>query len=285
MKTNISSAFPDFTKNEIALAMKIHGIYKSNSDHNDTFVSIKTAKFNHSCNANAIKIDGRTDHMQCDIIAVSKILCQEEIAVNFAVDALTMQNFQTRQKYLLKYFGFKCRCDLCQEEERDGDNFRYELFRNMNDQAARLTAIVEKGFFKGKNHAIQIFRQLIQCHKEKYKYAKECNAHRRFIIYKIVDPGFDDAAGAYLYAKQIKDSKLMEEFKTVCVNFAKVAVQLAKIVVGEGSPAYETWKHTRDHFEEFVEENQAIHENTKPEGAYTPLNLNRNLKFKRNFYK
>ena len=55
MKTNISSAFPDFTKNEIALAMKIHGIYKSNSDHNDTFVSIKTAKFNHSCNANAIK--------------------------------------------------------------------------------------------------------------------------------------------------------------------------------------------------------------------------------------
>ena len=70
------------------------------------------------------RIDGRTDHMQCDIIAVSKILCQEEIAVNFAVDALTMQNFQTRQKYLLKYFGFKCRCDLCQEEERDGDNFR-----------------------------------------------------------------------------------------------------------------------------------------------------------------
>ena len=54
MKTNISSAFPDFTKNEIALAMKIHGIYKSNSDHNDTFVSIKAAKFNHSCNANAI---------------------------------------------------------------------------------------------------------------------------------------------------------------------------------------------------------------------------------------
>ena len=42
---------------------------------------------------------------------------------------------------------------------------------------------------------------------------------------------------------------------------------------------------SRDHFEEFVEENQAIHENTKPEGAYTPLNLNRNLKFKRNFYK
>ena len=55
----------------------------------------------------------------------------------------------------------------------------------MDDQAARLIAIVEKGFFKGKNHAIQIFRQLIQCHKEKYKYAKECNAHRRFIIYKI----------------------------------------------------------------------------------------------------
>ena len=55
----------------------------------------------------------------------------------------------------------------------------------------------------------------------------------------------DDAVGAYLYAKQIKDSKLMEEFKTNSVNFAKVAVQIAKIVVGEGSPAYETYKHTR----------------------------------------
>ena len=115
----------------------------------------------------------------------------------------------------------------------------------MDTQAARLTATVQAGFFKGKNHAVQIFRQLIQCHKEKYKYAKECNAHRRFIIYKIVEPGFDDATAGYLYAKQCSDQKLMEEFKTNCVNFAKVAVQMAKIVVGEGSPAYETWKYTR----------------------------------------
>ena len=57
--------------------------------------------------------------------------------------------------------------------------------------------------------------------------------------------GLKQPLGAYLYAKQIKDLKLMEEFKMVCINFAKVAVQLAKIVVGEGSPAYETWKHTR----------------------------------------
>ena len=56
MKSCISTSFPDYTKNEIALAMKIHGIYKSNSSHDDTFVSIKTAKFNHSCNANAIRI-------------------------------------------------------------------------------------------------------------------------------------------------------------------------------------------------------------------------------------
>ena len=62
--------------------------------------------------------------MQTDIVAVSKILCHEEIAVNFAVEDLTMQNLETRQKFLLKHFGFKCRCDLCQEEERDGDNYR-----------------------------------------------------------------------------------------------------------------------------------------------------------------
>ena len=68
---------------------------------------------------------------------------------------------------------------------------------------------------------------------------------KHFAFPHVVDPGIDDAAGAYLYAKQIKDLKLMEEFKMVCINFAKVAVQLAKIVVGEGSPAYETWKHTR----------------------------------------
>ena len=80
----------------------------------------------------------------------------------------------------------------------------------MDTQAARLTETVQAGFFKGKNHAVQIFRQLIQCHKEKYKYAKECNAQRRFIVYEIVGPGFDDAVGAYLYAKQCSDPKLME---------------------------------------------------------------------------
>ena len=115
----------------------------------------------------------------------------------------------------------------------------------MDTQAAILTETIQAGFFKGKNHAVQIFRQLIQCHKDKYKYAKECNAHRQFILYEIVEPGFGDAIPGYLYAKQCSDQKLMDEFKTNCVNFAKVAVQMAKIVVGEGSPAYETWKHTR----------------------------------------
>ena len=55
----------------------------------------------------------------------------------------------------------------------------------MDIQATKLIATIEKGFFKGKNHKVQMFRQLIQCHKEKYKYAKECNADRRFIVYKI----------------------------------------------------------------------------------------------------
>ena len=56
LKNCISLCFPDYTKNGLILAMKIHGIYKSNSSHDDTFVNIKTAKFNHSCNANAIRI-------------------------------------------------------------------------------------------------------------------------------------------------------------------------------------------------------------------------------------
>ena len=55
----------------------------------------------------------------------------------------------------------------------------------MDPQAANLSKTVQEGFFKGKNHTVQMFRQLIQCHKEKYKYAKECNADRRFIVYKI----------------------------------------------------------------------------------------------------
>ena len=54
LNNNICLSFPDYTKNGIILAMKIHGIYKSNSDHEEKFVHIKTAKFNHSCNANAI---------------------------------------------------------------------------------------------------------------------------------------------------------------------------------------------------------------------------------------
>ena len=37
----------------------------------------------------------------------------------------------------------------------------------------------------------------------------------------------------------------MDEFKMNCVNFAKAAVQMAKIVVGEENPAYETWKRKR----------------------------------------
>ena len=270
LKNNICLSFPDYNRNEIILAMKIHGIYKSNSNHEETFVYIKTSKFNHSCNANAILRDvGTTESPQIEIIAISKILYDEEIGINLAVEELTMQNLQTRRNFLLKQFGFICKCDLCYEEEMDGDNFRYELFKNMDIQAARLVGIIEEGFLmKGKNHGVQMFRQLIQCHKEKYKYAKECNAQRRFIVYEIVSPGFDDAVGAYLYAKQCSDPKLMEEFKMNGINFARVAVQMAKIVIGERNPAYETWKYKRDHFEKFVEENQpSIHVKKKSQGA------------------
>ena len=61
------------------------------------------------------------------------------------------------------------------------------------------------------------------------------------------------------------------------VNFARVAVQMTKIVIGEENAAYETWKYKRDHFEKFVEENQpSIYVKKKSQGA-----SRQNLKSKR----
>ena len=42
-----------------------------------------------------------------------------------------MKNLETRQKYLLEEWGFKCSCTLCLDETKTDSNDKYEQFAEL----------------------------------------------------------------------------------------------------------------------------------------------------------
>ena len=66
-----------------------------------------------------------------EIRIVSKIEKGEEISINYTPRSLFMKNFQTRQKFLLMRWGFKCTCAICLDESQNNANDDYEKFAKL----------------------------------------------------------------------------------------------------------------------------------------------------------
>ena len=52
-----------------------------------------------------------------------------------------MKNLKARQEFLLSNWGFKCCCDICQDEETTTDNENYEHFERLKLQTEKLRKV------------------------------------------------------------------------------------------------------------------------------------------------
>ena len=90
--------------------------------------------------------------------------------------------------------------------------------------------------------------------------AKEKKASRLFILYEILDNGFDAAVQGYLSAKKgytmyRMNGLEMKEFKAECDNFSKVGQQIAKIVLEDSDVS---WKQRHHNFDDWMKENKQL---------------------------
>ena len=57
-----------------------------------------------------------------EIIALTKIHAGDEICVNYIYLNEDLKNLKSRQQKLMTSWGFKCECDLCEEEKITSDD-------------------------------------------------------------------------------------------------------------------------------------------------------------------
>lgn len=224
-------------------------------------------RFNHSCRSNAES--GVNDEREIrEIKAVSKIKAGEEITINYDDMELSMKSFKSRQDYLFLNWGFHCQCDMCHEEKLDNQDEIYKKFQRLKQDANKLLS-------ENKNlESLELEKicKEIFCYKEMYKLAKEKRAPRSFIVYEILDNGFNAAVQGYLCAQSFCDLQKMTQFKNDCDNFSKVGEQVSKCVSKKTS---EEWQNRRQNFDTWIQD--AMTNNSK----FVPTNgdhlLNENL--------
>ena len=232
----------------------------------DTSVSIEATKFKHSCSANCIitsipQEDGGFTHT---IRNVSKVLLGDYLTVNRFGHELGMQNLAARRKYLLENHGFKCECDLCEIEENNGDNYRYQLYHNFREQSDRLLEDTRKAHeAKDFHREEEIFRRGVACYREMYKYARECDAPRNLIQNQILMRGQKAAIRGHIHCILYTFNKKQQElFKNESEAFAKAGLAIDKIVSGTDSDNYHYWiARSGENFQKYVE--QVMYSNFK----------------------
>ena len=223
-------------------------------------VPINICKFRHACDSKTIILKTPGENLY-QLRSVSKIDLGEEIRICFLTDGNGnfngMWNLAKRQQYLQLAHGFKCDCDLCQIEEQNGDNYRYQLYQNLEDHLKKLgERIREQHVKKDFQREEEYYRRAVSSYREMYKYAKECNSPRGLIITRILMPGHTMATRGFIHCSKItKNSKQADIFRKECNVFAKVGLKLTKITMGNDSTACKGWiDRSGESFDNYVKE-------------------------------
>merc|ERR1719318_2550448 len=99
---------------------------------------LKASLLNHSCSPNAVLWHTRS---RVETILKGKLLRKvvkgEELTISYyyssPADDVCLTKEQRKEKLLVKY-GFECLCDICKEENIEGENLRKEFQQMMTNQ-------------------------------------------------------------------------------------------------------------------------------------------------------
>lgn len=209
---------------------KICCIYSSNS-FADGSLGIKSSRFNHSCQANAVETNG-----QHQFRAIGNIKAGKEININYIDDPFVgFRCRKDRQKILFGHWLFFCSCELC-ENDVDIDANAYEAYI---EDAEKLTIDRKSAYKAGRSLAPQYYslencRKEILCYKQLYKVGKSQNIQPYF-LYKVLDQGFMTATSGFGWysAADLKDD--VRTFAKAAEKFGKI---LGNDIATPGNPNY-----------------------------------------------
>ena len=227
------------------LALIVLGIYATNSFPEG--VGIKISRFNHSCRPNAEVIWFQEDEVE--VRAVSKIKTGQEITIPYN-KKMVMKNYKTRQEFYSGLGGFKCCCELCQEEAINCDDEIYEVFQRLENEVEK--AMLEKPA-QLLEKKYENYEKMISCLKQMYKIAKDKRAPKLFIV-ELLNKGCMAGVQGYLSAKMIHDFGKMEYFREEIQKLARVAEHIAILTLGRESPTAREWKERNKNFEKWFTE-------------------------------
>lgn len=242
----VTNKIPINSELGIERAINIIGIYDTNCFQRG--VGIQTSRFNHSCCSNSEAIWNDEENIR-EIRAVNKIKAGEEITINYSWKQVSMKNLKARQEFLLSNWGFKCCCDICQDEETTTDNENYEHFERLKLQTEKLRKVSNTpGSFR-----LTLIKKEVVCHKEMLKLAKEKRTSKAFIVNEILDSGFNAAVQGYLDAQVSFNYVAAEEFEKECELFSNLGEKMSKVVFGNTYVGKE-WNERKHNFENYIKE-------------------------------
>ena len=210
--------------------LKICNIYLSNSfatsDGVDIGVRIKTSRFNHSCQPNAVTVQMINGLHQ--LRAISNIKSGQEININYINGPFCgFRNRKYRQNRLFIGWFFHCSCDLCENDVDDdvahaSKTFIQDAEKFNNDRQLDL------------HYSLENFKKEVICYKKLYNIGKSKNI-QPYSLYLIIHRGFLAAAFGYLMYKA-------DDLKIDAMNFAKAAEKFGKNlgneILAEGNPNF-----------------------------------------------
>ena len=208
--------------------LKICCIYLSNRwnpNLSESGLRLKTARFRHSCKANAKTIVSLADDLG-QVRAISNIKAGQEILVNYISENdqfIGFRNRKHRQKILFDGWFFVCSCDLC-ENDADIDPNAFETWIQDAEKLAidRQTAL-KAGRSQGHlYYSLEMSRKELNCYKKLYQVGK-VQKIQPISLFKILDRGFFTAVFGYQLYKTA-------ELKMDAMNFAKAVEKFGKIL-------------------------------------------------------
>ena len=226
--------------------LKIYGVYRTNSFENG--VALNFARFNHSCCSNAEAMWNEEENSS-EIRAVSKIKMGEEVTLTYNWKQLAMKDVKTRQDNLWYNWGFKCCCDVCQEEIKSEDK-TYKIYEKLQEEIK--SCLKKQSVIKDKVERLENIKKEVFCHKQLYKLAKDKKASRMFIVNEILDDGFNAAAQGYITAQCSYKIDYLNAFKKDCELFAVAGEQLSKVLGSTLSMTYAEWNRRKNEFDEWI---------------------------------
>ena len=232
--------------------LKVCNIFATN-----TFcrVGFKTARFNHSCQPNAILI---LERGQNQIRAIKDIKQGEEINISYLGGFDVLQNTFFRQNHLFLTWHFVCLCDLC--KNRLGANTdaldplqvlvqEYSLLSDIQESAIyskkRRLAYASNFDAEPSMYPLETCRREIKSYKEIFEISETLKV-QHIAMFMTLKKGFNAAVAGYSLHK-------LPEFKCDAKKFAK-AITIKKFekilgneVVNQDQP--DIWKQRNRNFE------------------------------------